>query len=86
MLVNNTKANLDVISENTVLCTGLPPGQGVPIPNNAWKDRVAVAVIGRDDHGNYIGANDWTFYCGQDQIWRVDRLNEPYPFQFFNPK
>jgi len=76
-VVNNTTANLDVISENQLLCLNLPPGQTLPVPSNAWKTHIAVVVIGRDDHGSYVGANDWTFYCGQDQVWRVDRLNKP---------
>lgn len=76
-VVNNTAANLDVIAENQLLCANLPPGQGLPVPTNPWKTHIAVVVIGRDDHGSYIGANDWIFYAGQDQVWRVDRLNTP---------
>lgn len=78
-LINNTTANLDVIAENQLLCVNLPPGHGVPIPNDPWKTHIAVAVVGRDNSGSYLGANDWTFYSGQDQVWRVDRLNKAQP-------
>lgn len=78
-LVNNTDARLNVIAGNQTICTNLLPGQTVPIPNDIWKERIGVAVVGYDASGSYVGANDWTFYCGLDQVWRIDRLNKPQP-------
>jgi len=78
-LMNNTPYRLDVTARNQLIYTDLPPGHAVPIPVNPWQERIGVAVAAYDDQGHYVGANDWTFYCGQEQVWRIDRINKPQP-------
>ena len=79
MLVNNTPYRLDVTASNHLLYTNLPPGHVVPIAVNPWQQRTGVAVAAYDEKGRYVGANDWIYYCGQDQVWRIDRINKPQP-------
>lgn len=78
-LVNNTSYTLDVTAENQMISTNLPPGQTLKVRSNPWRDRIGVAVAAYDFDGHYMGANDWTFYCGLDQVWRIDRIIKPNP-------
>lgn len=78
-LVNNTRYALDVTASNQLISTNLPPGQTLTIPYSLWQERSGVAVAAYDQDGNYVGANDWTFYCGHEQVWRVDHLYKTQP-------
>jgi hypothetical protein len=78
-LVNNTPYTLDVTAGNQMISTNLPPGHTLKVSSPPWRDRIGVVVAGYDSQGHYIGANDWTFYCGQDQVWRIDRITKPNP-------
>lgn len=76
-LVNNTPCVLNITIDSVLVFTNVAPGQTVPIAGSAWVPRTPVVVTGYDNKGHYVGANDWIFYNGQAQVWRVDRLNPP---------
>jgi len=76
LLVNNTGCALTVTAQNTVVYKNVQPGQTVCIQPADYSDKTAVAVTGWKDE-QYIGADDWIFYNGQAQVWRVDHLNPP---------
>lgn len=78
-LMNNTPYFVDVTAENQKICQNLPPGSAIKIPSDPWKDRIGVAVAAYDSKGRYIGANDWIFYSGQSQVWRMDRITKLNP-------
>jgi hypothetical protein len=78
-LVNNTPYLLNVTQSNELVATNLPSGATLPIPMSRWQDRTGVAVAAYDGHGHYIGARDWVFYNGQEQVWRVDYITKPVP-------
>ena len=77
-LVNNTPSRLNITIDSVLVYTNVLPGQTVPILGSAWVSRTPVVVTGYDDVGRYVGANDWTFYNGQAQVWRVDSLSAPH--------
>lgn len=78
-LMNNTSYFVDVTAENRMIYQNVPPGSAVKIPSDPWKERIGVAVAAYDCHGTYVGANDWTFYPGLDQVWRMDRITRVNP-------
>jgi len=75
--VNNTPCRLNVTIDSALVYTNVAPGQTVPIHGSAWVPRTPVIVTGYDDKGKYVGANDWIFYNGQAQVWRVEELKKP---------
>lgn len=76
-LVNNTPCTLNVTIDSVLVYTNVAPGQTVAIHGSSWVPRTPVIVTGYDEKGRYQGANDWIFYNGQAQVWRVDKLHSP---------
>lgn len=76
MVVNNTKALLNVVQDGQTIATGLEPGQVLPI-RPVWMRFTCVAVVGYAPDGTYLGSDSYTFASNVRETWTVSRLIRP---------
>lgn len=76
MVVNNTKALLNVVQDGQTIATGLEPGQVLPI-RPVWARFTCVVAVGYTPDGVYAGSDSYTFASNVRETWTVTRLIRP---------
>jgi hypothetical protein len=76
MVVNNTKALLNIVQDGQTIATGLEPGQVMPI-RPVWARTTIVVAVGYTPDGTYLGSDSYTFASNVRESWTVTRLIRP---------
>lgn len=73
-VLNNTSWKLNLTQDGKIICTGLRPGQSMPVRPRLFGGTSVVVATGYTEDEKYVGAAAWTFVWNLPEVWIVSGL------------